>query len=224
MIFPIGDTNIKGGYKPYFSYGFIAINVLIFLFELSMSEGVLNQFFINFGVIPAEISRGQDWETIFSSIFLHGGWSHLIGNMMFLWVFGDNIEATVGNMTFMGFYLLGGLAATLGQVYMAPGSEIPLIGASGAIAAVLGAYLVMFPNSKVDLLILFLLAVIPIRAVYFLGIWIVQQLFNGYATLSSVTSNSGGVAWWAHIYGFLFGVLGGFVFRLWLKRTNPNYA
>lgn len=212
MIFPIGDDQVRGGHFPLISYGFIAINVLVFIFQTSMPQAQLEAFIFDYGSIPYETVRGQDWLTLITSMFLHGGWMHLIGNMLFLWVFADNIESTIGSGRFLLFYLLGGLAAHAAHIYFNWNSNIPTVGASGAISAVMGAYLVMFPVSRVKVLIL----VFPLRvpAILFLGFWIWQQWLNGTATLNVPTAESSGVAWWAHIGGFAFGVLAGLYFRL----------
>ena len=147
MIFPIGDDQVKGGAFPFFSYAFIALNVAAFLFQLSFPNAMICEF----GCIPNQIVSGQDYHTLFTSMFMHGGWMHLIGNMLFLWVFADNIEATIGNVRFVLFYLLGGMAAHAAHIYFNPGSVVPTVGASGAISAVMGAYMVMFPSSRVKL-------------------------------------------------------------------------
>ena len=205
MFFPIGDDQVKGGHFPLISYGFIALNVLIYLLESSMSEPQLNAFIYEYGSIPAETVRGQDLFTLFTSMFLHGGWMHLIGNMLFLWVFADNIEATIGSGRFLVFYFLGGLAAHAAHVFFNPGSMIPTVGASGAISAVMGAYLVMFPTSRVK--VLFFFFTFRVAAFLFLGLWIFQQGQNGLASLSIPTAETAGVAWWAHIGGFVAGVV-----------------
>lgn len=211
MFFPIGDDQVKGGHIPYFSYGFIALNVLIFVFQTNMAVELQNVFVTEYGSIPAEIQAGEDWHTLFTSMFLHGSWMHLLGNMLYLWIFADNIEATVGNWTFIAFYILGGLAAHLGHIMFNPGSNIPTVGASGALSAVMGAYLVMFPHSRIKGYLLFFRISIP--AIFFLLFWFFQQSMSGYASLSPGGAEGGGVAWWAHIGGFIFGVLGGFYFR-----------
>lgn len=213
MIFPIGDDQVKGGYFPLFSYSFIAFNLVIFFFQTQMPQGELNSFVFDYGSIPEEITSGKDLFTLFTSMFLHGGWMHLVGNMLFLWVFADNIEATVGNGSFLIFYVLGGLAAHAAHIYFNWHSEIPTIGASGAISAVMGAYLVMFPSSRVKVLIF----IFPFRvpAFLFLGFWIWQQWNSGVASLEGIhTAETTGVAWWAHIGGFVFGVLAGFYYRM----------
>ncbi len=234
MIFPIGDDQVKGGFFPLFSYLFIGLNVAIFIFQFISNPQTL--LVCEFGSIPGEILRGEDLYTLFTSMFMHGGWMHLIGNMLFLWVFADNIEATLGPFIFVCFYLLGGLAATGAHIFIgAAGADlaeccrvcadppclqgmtacaksIPSVGASGAIAAVLGAYLLMFPRSKVKLLVLYFMQSFKIPAIFFLGFWIAQQLFSG-VQASLPGAESGGVAWWAHIGGFAFGVLFGLFFR-----------
>ncbi|NNC94596.1 MAG: rhomboid family intramembrane serine protease [Chitinophagales bacterium] len=206
MIFPIGDDQVRGGSIPIFSYGFIVLNILIFIFQLSLTEQGLYQFYENFATRPDEILQGEEWHTLVSSMFLHGGWMHLIGNMMFLWVFGDNIEATIGNFRFLLFYLAGGVFASFSHVFFNLGSEIFTLGASGAISAVLGAYLVMFPRSRIKMWVIILFRSFKIAAFLFLGFWIVQQLISG---IGSLNQSGAGVAWWAHIGGFVFGVIFG---------------
>jgi membrane associated rhomboid family serine protease len=213
MIFPIGDVNVQRGYKPIFTYTFIAINILVFLYQVSMPVPAQAAFVTTYGNIPAEIMTGRDLYTLLTSLFLHGGWMHLIGNMLFLWVFADNIEATIGHAKFLLFYLLGGILASYGQAIFDPSSTIPSVGASGSISACLGMYLVMFPRSSIKVLVLFLFRSFQVSAIYFLGIWIVQQLISGYGSLAANTATQGGVAYWAHIAGFVFGVFAGFYFK-----------
>lgn len=235
MIFPIGDDQVKGGSKPIFSYAFIAINIAVFVLLQLGNEA----FTYANSAVPYEIMTGTDvvtqqgaiphfegptpiYLTLLSSIFMHGGWMHLIGNMVFLWVFADNIESTVGSRRFVIFYLLGGLAASLSHIATEPMSMTHSLGASGAIAACLGAYLVMFPKSKVK--VLFFIKVFSVPAFLFLGFWIAQQLFSG---MGSLGGDSGGVAWFAHIGGFAFGILAGFFFRFKypkVQRVYPEYA
>ena len=161
MFFPIGDDQVKGGYFPLFSYIFIAINVLVFFYQASLSVPGFEQFVYTYGSIPRETLAGQDTFTLFTSMFLHGSWMHLLGNMLFLWIFADNIEATIGNFRFLVFYIIGGLAAHAGHIYFNMGSEIPTVGASGAISAVMGAYLVMYPTSKIKMLVLVFFVRVP---------------------------------------------------------------
>jgi membrane associated rhomboid family serine protease len=213
MVFPIGDDQVKGGYFPFFSYAFIAVNVLVFLYQMSLPEAELGAFIDLYAAKPADIQDGRNLMSLLTSIFLHGGLMHLLGNMMFLWIFADNIEATIGNGRFLVFYLIGGLAAHAGHIYFNLGSEIPTVGASGAISAVMGAYLVMFPTSRIKMLVFIFITRIP--AFLFLGFWAWQQWSFGQQSLVG-TSNSN-VAWWAHIGGFLAGLACGAA----LGRTPP---
>ena len=205
-------------------------------------RGLRKEFSLFFdGSIPNNIVQGNDYITLLTSTFMHGGWMHLIGNMVFLWVFGDNIEATVGNLPFAGFYLLGALAASGLHIFLSnsggidlsnccnicsgcpeganicPGS-IPSVGASGSISAVLGAYLVMFPKSKVKTLIFYFFTEVP--AFLFLGFWIGQQLVSGLGILGPASAQTSGVAWWAHIGGFVFGLLFGLAGRGMVKNNG----
>ncbi|MEX0966397.1 MAG: rhomboid family intramembrane serine protease [Bacteroidia bacterium] len=215
-MFPIGDDHIKGSRTPFLNWIFIVLNVLGFVYELGLTEQELAVFFTNYGVIPVEILQGQNLLSLFTSMFLHGGWMHLIGNMLFLWVFGDNIEHEFGHLKYLLFYLAGGLAASAAHIYFNMESVVPSIGASGAISAVLGAYLVLHPKNKVRVLVFlgFFITTWRVNAFFFLGIWIVQQVISGVASISIDTAQTSGVAWWAHIGGFVFGVAGGFFRRL----------
>ncbi|MEM9992451.1 MAG: rhomboid family intramembrane serine protease, partial [Bacteroidota bacterium] len=174
------------------------------------------------GAVPAHITKGQNYETLFSSMFLHASWGHLLGNMLFLWIFADNIEATIGNIRFLLFYFLGGLAAHAGHIYFNMDSTIVSVGASGAISAVMGAYLVMFPASRIKML--FLLFIFRIPAFVFLGFWAFQQYIGLEQLHAGGQVNTGGVAWWAHIGGFIFGALVGFYFRGKGYLRTSNYA
>ncbi len=220
MIFPIGDTQVQGGHKPFVSYTFIILNVLVFFYEFYLGPSA-NEFIMTYGTIHQEITTGKDYFTLFTSMFLHGGWMHLIGNMMFLWVFADNIEAKIGSSRFLLFYLLGGLAASLAHIIFNSTSTIPSVGASGAIAAVMGAYLVMFPHSKIKMLVLILFRSFHIPAFIFLGLWIGQQLLAGFGSLAE-TKDTPGVAWWAHIGGFVAGLIAGYYFKQAMDRWHPN--
>ena len=194
MIFPIGDDNIIGGHKPLFSYSLIVVNVLIFLYQVSLGTGV-QDFMISYGTIPNEISSGEDLYTLITAMFLHGGWMHLLGNMIFLWIFADNIEAVIGTPAFVFFYLVGGLSASMIHVLADPNSLIPSVGASGAISAVMGSYLILFPRSRVKLIFIIFLNRFELPAVVFLAIWFLQQLLSGIGSVA--TQQSGGIAWWA---------------------------
>lgn len=210
MFFPIGDVNIKQGSKPIFTYLIIFLNIAIFIFQITLPSGQQSAFVYSFGFIPAEISQAQDIFTLLTCTFLHGSWFHLLGNMLFMWVFADNIEATVGHFKFLLFYCAGGIIASLTHAVLNPMSGIPCVGASGAIAACLGAYLIMFPHSKIKIFFLLFFTTFNISAVYFLGFWILQQFTAGFGAIGTQTA---GVAYWAHIGGFVFGVICGFLFR-----------
>lgn len=221
MIFPIGDDNIIGGHKPLVAYTLLAINVAIFIFQITLEVDQIEFLLTDFGIIPQEISQGQDLYAIMTSMFLHGGLMHLLGNMLFLWIFADNIEAIIGSKFFLLFYLIGGIFAALVHVYTDPASVIPTVGASGAISAVMGAYLVMFPKSRIKMTIL-LFKNFHIPAIAFLGLWFVQQLFSGVGTYAPETAEAaGGVAWWAHIGGFVYGLVLGWIFK---QRFSKNYS
>lgn len=209
MIFPIGDDQVKRGYFPIFSYTLIALNVVIYAYQFSLGPVGDQAFVTKFGSIPNEIMHGKDYFTLFSSMFLHGSPMHLIGNMMFLWIFADNIEATIGNAKFLIFYLVGGLAASAAHVGFNMESVIPTIGASGAISAVLGAYVVMFPKSQIKVFFFFMIFRVP--AFLFLGYWFYQQVASGASAIGETQST--GVAWWAHIGGFVFGALVGLIVK-----------
>jgi membrane associated rhomboid family serine protease len=221
MIFPIGDDQVQGGYPPVFSYSFIVVNIAIFswmLFSLD-TEGIAG-FYKVYGSVPVEAMEKERLWTLLTAMFLHGGIIHLVGNMIFLWVFADNIEATIGNTRFVLFYLMGGVLASVAHIWFNPLSEVPAIGASGAISAVLGAYMILFPASRIRVFIVILLSRATLPAFLFLGIWIAQQLVAGIGTLGHVELDSGGVAWWAHIGGFAYGVVAGFYFRM--TRPKPR--
>ncbi len=213
MIFPIGDDNIERGHPVLFSYAFILVNVAIFLFQNNLPEGAAASFVETYGAIPNEISTGVDLPTLITSMFLHGGWAHLIGNMLFLWIFADNVEATIGNFRFLLFYLAGGIIAGLAQVGIDPASGVPCVGASGAISAVMGAYIIMFPKSKVKMILLIFFSIFYIPAWVFLGFWFLQQVTSGFGIFNVTGEDGGNVAYWAHIGGFVFGLLMGFYFR-----------
>lgn len=203
-MFPVGDDNSQLRSFPYVTTTLIALNVAVFLLELSQGE----RFIVDWAFIPARFSQepGADAVTLFSAMFMHGGWMHLIGNMLFLWVFGDNVEDRIGHGKFLAFYLLAGLAATFAQYTFNPASGIPNVGASGAIAGVLGAYLLMFPQARVNVLIG--PRVVQMPAFIVLGLWIVFQLISGVGTIAYTdeSTDTGGIAYMAHIGGFVAGL------------------
>lgn len=180
---------------------------------MTLSNPALAQFFHDYGVTPAILLSGEDSFTLMTNMFIHAGIAHLLGNMLYLWIFGDNIEAIIGNLPFLGFYLVGGVVASLIHSVLDPGSYIPAVGASGAISALMGAYLVMFPKSQIKMIFLVFFKVFYISALLFLGFWIVQQLISGFQP----QGEGGGVAWWAHIGGFVYGVVVG----LCIKKFHP---
>lgn len=209
-MFPIGDEHNGRRVTPFVTYGLIALNVLVFFYEVSLSEPGLFDFIFRWGAVPREISDGREYFTLLSAIFLHGGWLHLGGNMLFLWVFGDNIEDTLGHAGFLLFYLLCGIAASVVQVWVDPQSGVPIVGASGAIAGVLGAYLMLFPTGNIRTVFIFFVIpfVVLIPAWIQIGLWALSQVFYGYAALSVDTrATTGGVAYFAHIGGFVTGLI-----------------
>lgn len=212
MLFPIGDDNIERGHPAIFSYLFLLLNIGVFIFQATIPNGMQAAFVETWGAIPYEIVQGIDLQALLTSIFMHGTWLHLLGNMLYLWIFADNIEAVVGNFRFLIFYLTGGIVASLTQILIDPASGVPIIGASGAIAAVMGAYIVMFPGARVKMLFLIFFIVFYVPSWVFLGIWFIQQAVSGWGVLGA-SPETGGIAWWAHIGGFVFGVVTGFYYR-----------
>jgi membrane associated rhomboid family serine protease len=214
-VFPIGDEPNGRRLTPVVNYTLIALNIVVFVYQLFLSDvpsgfntpSDLERFIFRWGAIPNEISQGQDLFALLTSMFLHGGWAHIIGNMLFLWVFGDNVEDTMGHVRYLLFYLLTGIAAGLTQVVIDTNSTIPLVGASGAISGVLGAYIVLFPRGNIRTLIFLgvFVTVVMVPAWVQIGIWIVLQFINGFASLGVTTEEGGGVAFFAHIGGFLAG-------------------
>lgn len=205
---PLYNT-VRSRRFPFVNWMLILLNGLIFYYELTLGEEKLRRFIFDWGLIPARLTSDYagSWMTIFTSMFLHGGWVHILGNMWTLFIFGDNVEDRMGHGRYFIFYLLSGVAAALLQTYLLPASSTPLIGASGAIAGVLGAFLILYPQARIASLvpILFIFTLIEIRAVIFLGLWFVLQIFSGWLALHGAATN--GIAWWAHIGGFVFGML-----------------
>lgn len=212
MFFPIGDVNVTRGVKPVFTPLFIGLNIAVFLWMFQLNEYEQTDLVMKFGCIPNRLMHGEGIYTLITSIFLHGGWMHIIGNMLFLWVFADNIESTIGYLRFLVFYFGGGIFATLVHVFFSMNSEVPCVGASGAIAACLGAYMVMFPGSRIKVLFILFLSSFRVPAYLFLGIWMIQQTWAGIGTLGTAAIESSGVAYWAHIGGFVYGLLAGIFF------------
>lgn len=218
---PLRDDN-PTAVTPYVTYGLIAANVLVFLFELSLQPQQLDAFFHLAAVVPRELSASfagipinqpvPEWATLISSQFLHGGFLHLAGNMWFLWIFGNNVEDRLGHVKYLFFYLACGVLATLAQWYFSQTSGIPSLGASGAIAGVLGAYVLRFPQIEVLTLIPLgiFFTTLRVPAVFFLGFWFIQQALYGITSLQARTNigmESGGIAYWAHAGGFVVGAI-----------------
>ena len=219
---PIADSNVRRR-APVVNWLLIVANVLVFLYELTLASRALDRFLLTWGVLPQNVlaalaeplSPGSlhVWETLLTSQFIHGGWLHLLGNMLFLFIFGDNIEDVLGGLGYLVFYLMCGIVAVLAQVFvLAPflgRHAVPTFGASGAIAGVLGAYLVLYPMNRVSVLFPVLLFLIPfdLPAFVIIGWWFVQQFLYGVLTLTPSAAQSGGVAFWAHIGGFLIGMI-----------------
>ncbi len=205
---PLYDT-LHSRRFPVVNWMLMGANVLVFLYELSLTPAALDRLTRIWGLVPAQLLAHPAalWVTIFTSMFLHGGWFHVISNMWVLFIFGDNVEDRLGGVRYLVFYLLSGVAAALMEAFILPASRVPTIGASGAIAGVLGAYLILYPRAKIASLvpILFIFTIIDIPAFLFLLFWFVSQLFSGWLTLQGAAGS--GVAWWAHVGGFLFGML-----------------
>jgi membrane associated rhomboid family serine protease len=218
---PLRDT-IPSATFPIVTAGLITLNALAFLYELSLGRD-LDVFIMRYGAVPVrfiiagrleDVSVIERFLPLFTSMFLHGGWLHIIGNMLYLWIFGDNVEDRLGHGRFIVFYLLCGLAAALAQIYLNPTSKIPMVGASGAVAGVLGAYLLLFPQARVLALIpiAFFLQIVELPAFVFLLFWFFMQFLSGAVAITNAPYMTGGVAWWAHIGGFVSGMALVYVF------------
>jgi membrane associated rhomboid family serine protease len=227
-MFPIKD-NAPRRYTPVMTWGLIVVNVAIFMVETQIPAHTLERAFLFLGVVPARFTQpmwtlrhGADpvgFLSFLTCMFLHGGWIHVLGNMWTLWIFGDNVEDRMGSRKFLVFYLLSGLFASMIHVITNPASVVPIVGASGAIAGVMGAYYTMFPRAKITILIpiFFFPFFFEIPAVFFLAFWFVQQLFTGTLSLAA-PQFAGGIAWWAHVGGFLFGVAASRLFLIGGRR------
>ncbi len=201
---PLRDTQPSSS-TPIVTIVIISLNILVFLFQVSLGDYERNYFIATFGIVPDRLH----YSSILTSMFLHGGWLHLIGNMWFLWIYGDNVEDVLGHGKFALFYLLCGIAAAVVHILMNADSRLPMVGASGAIAGVMGAYLVKFPHSKILTLvpIIVFFTTVEIPAVFMLIYWFAIQIFSGVGSVGYSNVEKGGVAWFAHIGGFLAGML-----------------
>ncbi|HEX77667.1 MAG TPA: rhomboid family intramembrane serine protease [Dehalococcoidia bacterium] len=243
---PLSDSDLITRRRPVINLTLIALCAAVFIYELILgSEGRI-VFFYRFGLIPAELTQGisysslmtpggvvdirtplPDWVTMFTSVFIHADWLHFVSNMLFLWVFGDNVEDRFGHFRYLFFYIAAGLAASWLQIAVNIDSQIPTIGASGAIAGVLGAYLLLFPRSRIRTLIMFFfITIVRIPAVYLLGFWFLLQFVGGVGSLGP-SAQTGGVAYWAHVGGFVLGLMVVIIYKLarreslWPRSPRP---
>jgi membrane associated rhomboid family serine protease len=212
---PLRDT-LKSYSPPVMTVMIIAVNVLVFFYQLSLSDYELNHFISRFGIVPAHLR----YSSLFTSMFLHGGWMHLIGNMWFLWIFGDNVEDVLGHDKYLIFYILCGLAAAVTHVLLNADTNVPTIGASGAIAGVMGAYYIKFPHARiVSLVMLFIFfTTIEVPAAFMLIVWFIMQIFSGIGSIGYSNVSRGGTAWFAHVGGFVAGMI-----LIKIMRTNDRY-
>ncbi len=220
---PIRDINPTRRF-PVVTVGLIVVNALVFFFELSLTPYELNRTFRTAGLVPYQVTHNLGVPValdFITAMFLHGGWLHIVSNMLYLWIFGNNVEDVIGRVRFLVFYLLTGILASLAQVVVSPEAQVPTVGASGAIAGVLGAYLVLFPRTQVQVIVLFFyfIRLVQVPAVVVLGFWFVLQFFNGVASLGM--PDMGGVAYFAHIGGFVAGLILIFIFRLGRRPPPP---
>jgi membrane associated rhomboid family serine protease len=247
-MFPIGDENERGHGPALVSLAFIGLNIAVFLLLQGAGSPSGEEFTYGYSAVPFEITTGTDlveprsitvdgqsgqipqepgpnpiWLTLLTSMFMHGGWLHIFGNMLFLWIFGDNVEHRIGHVPYLAFYLIAGVVASFAQILVNPDSFIPTLGASGAISGVLGAYLVLFPTNRVTVLMLRFPMKVP--AIVAIGLWAVLQFVNGLGAFAVTDETGGGVAYMAHIGGFVAGVLAGFLFRaLFHEPRRPRGA
>ncbi|MFN8594420.1 MAG: rhomboid family intramembrane serine protease [Thermomicrobiales bacterium] len=215
----MSDQNVGYAIPPITNTAIIIANIIVFLYELAVPRAQLESFFMQWGAVPANISQFQHLPTLVTAMFLHGGWLHIIGNMAMLKLLGDNVEDAMGHWSYLFFYLLSGLGAGALQVLIDPTSTIPMVGASGAIAGVMGAYLVLFPQGMIRLSLGqgMTARVLSIPAYGLIVFWFLQQLFNGFASLGADASTGGGVAFWAHVGGFITGAA-----LVWLFKDQES--
>jgi membrane associated rhomboid family serine protease len=217
-MFPLGDASRRIRHFPVVTTGIIVLNVIMFMIELAGG----NPFITRWSVVPADIVAGRNWITILTAMFMHAGWLHIIGNMVFFWAFGPEVEDVMGPLRFAGFYLLGGLIASFAQIIAQPTSTVPNLGASGAIAAVMGAFLITYPRDRIRTVLLlgWFIQVAFIPAIVLVGLWFLIQLFSELGAVVQV--QSGGVAYMAHIGGFVFGALAARLFESRKRRAEQG--
>jgi membrane associated rhomboid family serine protease len=228
-LIPISDE-VRARTFPFVEYTLIALNVVVFLYEFSLGSRAMQAFIYSYGVIPIEIVTGEQLRgvpnsvppmaTLFTSMFVHAGWLHLLSNMLYLWIFGDNVEDNVGHFGFLILYILSGLAGAFAHILFNPDSTIPTVGASGAISGVLGAYVVLYPAGRIRTLMFIppFITFVRVPALLLIGFWFFMQLMGGLASLE--TPQASGVAFWAHVGGFVAGVL---LVNLLRKRRSYTY-
>ena len=219
-MFPIRDHN-PSRRTPYVVFALMAINILVWIYDVSVIQpgGLLTRFYTEYALVPAFLSQGEGMQGLFTHMFLHGGFMHLAGNMLFLWIYGDNIEDEMGHLPFLAFYIACGLGAGFAQYAAEPLSNVPMVGASGAIAGVMGGYLLMFPKARIDIFVFFVVffRIFPIPAWIVLGLWLILQIGGGFST----PLQGGGVAYFAHLGGFIVGAI--LTLPLWLRRGAQTY-
>jgi membrane associated rhomboid family serine protease len=214
---PLGDDDSDRRTTPFVTYALIAINVLVFVLIELPQGGNLDAFLNRWGTIPSQIASGRGLETLITSMFLHGGWLHIGSNMLFLWIFGDNVEDAFGHALYLVFYLVCGIVAGLAQVLVNASSNVPGVGASGAIAGVLAGYIILFGSRPVRVLVQGVLTSVP--SYVMIGLWIVTQVLSGFGSFGQ---DGGGVAYWAHIGGFVAGLVLTFLLRGFARPTSAG--
>ena len=205
-MFPVSDV-IPSRTTPFVTVGLIGVNACVFIYQLLLPAAGLETFVAAYAVVPASFW----WPSLFTSQFLHGGWLHILSNMLYLWIFGDNVEDRLGHGGYLIFYLGAGAAAAVLQIFLKPFTAVPMLGASGAIAGVMGAYFVLYPRSRVlaVIFVVIFLDLVEIPAIFFLGFWFLLQLASGVGSLGVSTAAGGGTAFWAHVGGFVAGAIVG---------------
>lgn len=212
---PLSDDNSGRHIKPVVTWALIAINVLVYAYQATLNNAQLWNLLSEYAAIPERITSGEGYHTMITSAFMHGSWFHLGSNMLFLWIFGDNVEDVMGHLKFLIFYLLTAVGAALAQIMVDTGSDIPMVGASGAVSGVMAAYIVLFPHGRIRTLIILgiFISMRMLPAWVVIGIWFLLQVISGVGSLNVVGSEGGGVAFWAHIGGFIAGLALVWVFR-----------